>query len=423
MPSGSYGDNSSVVGAQIETVDKRLPTAFERDDTTYAMMAKRPVEVVSTRDMRVPIELRPGGDFGSWDMDGGDLGGGTAPFIDKAVLGTVNFKIGFEWTYLAQVGTDDKRKATVNAFKHYMAKAMPEFRRQVNASVFTSGNGVLAQATAVSVGTGTNGGDVWTLSTTDGFGARLLRYGQLVGIYDTTLATKRGEVRINFYDYDAGVVHTTPSLAAAANTDKLVISGLANANPVWLFGIPYHHSNASTGTWLGFNRATTPEIRANRVNAGGALALPFARLALNKVGNRVGRANMKKVIALIHDAQAAAYEELGQLASIIQKQAKAENLNLYFNVDNMQLAGAPVSTDFSQNKARIDFLNLDVWGRAELKPAGFYEIDGRKIFPRRGASGGIAASMLFYLVASFNLFVNNPAACTYIDGLTIPSGY
>jgi hypothetical protein len=124
----------------------------------------------------------------------------------------------------------------------------------------------------------------------------------------------------------------------------------------------------------------------------------------------------------MHPCQKQAYEELGQLASIIQKQPKDEALDMYFG-DNLQMAGAPVKTSFSWNKTRIDFVNQEVWGRAELKPAGFYEVDGQKIFPIRGASGGIAASMIFYIVASFNMFVNNPAACSYIYGLTIPSGY
>ena len=65
----------------------------------------------------------------------------------------------------------------------------------------------------------------------------------------------------------------------------------------------------------------------------------------------------------------------------------------------------------------------EVWGRAEFHPAGFYEEEGRKIFELRGSSGGVAAASIFYLVASFNLFVDNPAGCSYIDGLTVPSGY
>ena len=53
--------------------------------------------------------------------------------------------------------------------------------------------------------------------------------------------------------------------------DKIVTDGItAPASLPGLFGVPYHHSNASTGTWLGFCRSITPEISANRVNAGGA---------------------------------------------------------------------------------------------------------------------------------------------------------
>jgi hypothetical protein len=58
-----------------------------------------------------------------------------------------------------------------------------------------------------------------------------------------------------------------------------------------------------------------------------------------------------------------------------------------------------------------------------MKAAGFYDVDGRKVFEIRGASGGVAASQVYYIVASFNLFVNNPAACVYIDQLAVPAGY
>jgi len=41
----------------------------------------------------------------------------------------------------------------------------------------------------------------------------------------------------------------------------------------------------------------------------------------------------------------------------------------------------------------------------------------------RGPSGGLAAGWIFYIVASFNLFMNQPAGASYIDTLAIPSGY
>jgi hypothetical protein len=202
-----------------------------------------------------------------------------------------------------------------------------------------------------------------------------------------------------------------------------VISGVTATPPVSLLGVPYHHSNASTGTWLGFDRATTPEIRANRVDAlGAALALPFPRVAINKIGDRLGMDSIVKVTAWMHPCQKQAYEELGQLVSVIQKAPRQEGLDLYFN-DNMQMAGAPIKTSFSWDKKRIDFIVNEVWGRAEMNAPGFYTVDGRKIFELRGASGGVATAQIFYITASFNLFINNPAACSYIDNLAVPTGY
>ena len=412
---------TQVVANELERVSPKIPALFDRDDVFYSTIEKRNVEVVSNRDMRIPLELRPGGNFGHYDPDGGDLGRGDGPVFDKAVINTVHFKMGVEWTKKAEWATDDQRKAVLNTFRHLLAKSMGEFRRQVDSACMTAGNGVIGTNLTRAVGTIVTPSDKWTSAATDGFGARLMRYGQTVGVYDTTLATKRGEAKIVFYDLANRVVETQPQIAGATTGDKLVISGLT-ANPVGLLGVPYHHSNASTGTWLGFNRANYPEIRANAVSAGGVFALPFARLALNKIGDRVGINDIPKVTAWMHPCQKQAYEETGQLVSIIQKQPKSEALDMYFG-DNLQMAGAPIKTSYSWNKTRIDFVDTSIWGRAEMKPAGFYEVDGNKIFPIRGASGGLAASMIFYLVASFNLFVNNPAKASYIDTLTIPSGY
>jgi hypothetical protein len=110
------------------------------------------------------------------------------------------------------------------------------------------------------------------------------------------------------------------------------------------------------------------------------------------------------------------------LVSIIQKAAKEEGLDMYFN-DSMQLAGAPVKKTFNWDMTRIDFVSNDVWGRAEILPIGFYTTDGRKIFELRGPSGGILTAEIFYMVNGMQLFVTNPAACAYIDTLAVPSGY
>ena len=424
-------DQNSVVANELERVLPNIPTLFDYDDRFYTKIEKRQVEKVSKRDMRIPLEIYPGGMSGAFDSNGGDLGLGNGPTFDKAVLGTVDMKHAVQWTAQADWATDDSRKAVLNTFRHLLANQMKEFRRNIDSWTMTDGTGVVATVSAVS----TSGGkDTITCEAEgDGYQVRLLRYGNAYSAYDSTLATRRtftgtpaginaGEAPIDLYDIDNNQVRFNGTASGLTSGDKIVVSGLTATPPVWIYGVPYHHSAASTGSWLGLDRATVPPIRANQVAASGALALPFPRLALNKIGNRVGIENMRRVLACMHPCQKQAYEEIGQLVSIIQKQPKDESLNLYFG-DGMQLAGAPIYESYSWDKTRIDFVSLDVWGRAEMHPAGFYTVDGRKIWEVRGSSGGVAASSLFYLTGSFNFFVNNPAVCSYISGLLIPTGY
>jgi len=411
---------SQVAATELEKVIPKVRMLFERDDKFYAHIKKRDVEKISHRQMRVPLELRPGGSFQYFNPDGGDLGRGGGPTFDKAVLNCVFLSENIEYTKLTQWATDDARKSIINAVRRLTATALDEMRRQLDSQLMQAGDGVIG---VITTDTPAGGSNVLSL-TTDGFGARLMRFGQTVQVWDTTLTIKRGEGKVTLYDVENKSISLTPQVAGVVPGDKIVTAGLAApaALPA-LFGVPYHHSNASTGTWLGFSRSTTPEIKANRINAGGAgLSLPLARLAMNKIGNRVGIDNNFNPTAWLHPAQLAAYEEIGQLVSTITKTTKDEGLNMYFG-NNMQLAGASTKASFSWDKTRIDFIVDEVWGRAEILPIGFYTTDGRKIFEIRGPSGGVATAEIFYMVVGMQTFVSNPAACSYIDNLAVPVGY
>jgi len=415
---------SQVAALELEHVIPKVRVLFDRDDKFYANIKKRDVEKISHRQMRVPLELRPGGSFQYFNPDGGDLGRGGGPTFDKAVLNCVFLSENIEYTKLTQWATDDARKAIVNSVRRLTATALDEMRRQLDSQMMQVGDGVVG---IITTNTNTATSNTLTL-TTDGFGARLVRYGQQIQIFDSILTTLRGSGTITQWDVENKTITVSAAsgapIAAVVPGDKLVSMGLTvPASLPALYGVPYHHSNASAGTWLGFSRSTTPEIRANRVNAGGAgLTLPLPRLALNKIGNRVGIDNNFNPTAWLHPCQVQAYEEIGQLVSIIQKTAKEEGLNMYFG-NNMQLAGASMKASFNWDKTRIDFIVDEVWGRGEILPIGFYTTDGRKIFELRGASGGVAAAEIFYMVVGMQTFVSNPAACSYIDNLAVPVGY
>ena len=409
-----------VLATELETVDPKLPLLYERDDTWFSFVEKRPAEVVSARDMRVPLNIRPGGKFRQFNAAGGDMGRGAGTTYEKAVLTTVDFSYAKEWQLKTDWATDEKRKAVVQTIRQEIATAMAEFRKHSDSIALTSGNGVLATVEST-----TNAGGFDTVVLDNTVGARLLRFGQDVNIYDSTLATHRtvaGEKEITFLDIPSRTIKFA-TMAGLIAGDKIVVGGVSGANPVSVYGQPYHASSASVGTWLSFDRALWPEVRANSVAANaGALALPHARLAINKIGDRLGIDTQVNVVAWMHPCQQQAYEELGQLVSIINKDSGSKGLDLYFN-DNMRIAGAPIKKHFSWNKKRIDFTDKDIWARAEMKKAQFLTVDGVKIFPVRGASGGLAASLLTYIVASWNMYVNKPPAISYIDDLGVPAGY
>jgi hypothetical protein len=422
MPTGG---EAQVIAAELERVEPKIPILFERDDTFYSHIEKGEGEIVSSISMRVPLEIHPSGVSGSFSSDGSDLGLGNMPDYDKAEVNTTEMRHALQWTFRRRYGTDSTRKAVVDTFRRDMASAMKEFRRFNDSLTMTAGNGVLGTITTVSTSAGV---DTYTL-TTDGFGARLLRMKQPFSVWDPTLTILRnpgtlaGELTVIYYDGPNKIIQATNSPGNVQPGDLIVASGNWTSPPSVLLGVPYHATNASTGSWLGFNRATTPEIRANRVQAAGALSLPMPRLAMNKIGDRLGIVYKKKLDAWMHPCQKQQYEELGFEASIINKEAKEQGLDLYFN-DNMRLAGAPVKCSFSWDKTRIDLVDYAVYKRAEFyKPQWFKDDNGNRYFVLRGASGGVATSSLAYIVAAWQMYAVNPAGISYIDQLTVPSGY
>src|SRR6185295_9719571 len=351
-PDGLYHAlvEANVQALELERVIPKVRVLFERDDKFYANIKKRDVEKISNRQMRVPLEIRPGGSFQYFNADGGDLGRGGGPTFDKATLTSVFMSENIEYTKLSQWATDDERKAIVNSTRRLTATALDELRRQLDAQMMQDGSGTIGVVTSDTPAGGSN----VIVCTTDGFGVRLMRYGQTVQVFDTTLATLRGSGVITQWDVENKTISITPQIAGVIAGDKIVTNGIsAPASLPGLFGVPYHDSNASTGTWLGFSRSATPEIRANRVNAASApLSLPLPRLAINKIGNRTGLDNNFSPKAWMHPCQKQAYENIGQLVSVIYKEAKDQGLDMYF--DRMQMAGAPVKESFNWDKTRID---------------------------------------------------------------------
>src|SRR5713226_8089465 len=413
--------NANVVALQLEKVRDKVPLLYERDDILLTMIQQRgDVEKISSRNMRLPLQVNPGGKAGSYNADGGDLGRGSGTAYDVASVSPIFFRFAIEITKLVEYATNGRERAVENAAKREVANGMKQFRDFLEKLIQTAGNGVLGSISSFASTT-------WTMATPPG--AALVYPGQTIQVYDSTLTTNRGTANVTAADPISSSQTITVDANPAGLTagDLVVYNGLSGASPAGMFGIKYHQNNATTGTWLGLNRATYPvQLQTPRVNAGNAALTPGnARLALNKVRKALGINQVGKLVAYTSVEQEHAWENLGITISQVIKEGgggRANDLDLLFT-GQKSMSGVPIKSSINADQTRIDFLDLSHWGRAVMKDIDFFDVGGQTVFPIYGTSGGLTAAYIFYFDVGMQLWSDSPRSGAFLDNLARPSGY
>jgi hypothetical protein len=418
-------NNAQTIALQLEKVRDKVPILYERDDVLLSMIQQRgDIEKVSSRNMRLPLQLIPGGKAGSYSADGGDLGLGSGTTYDVAQVTPIFFRFAVQITKLVEYASNSREKAIENAVKREIANGMKQFRAFLDKVIQTAGNGVLGTISSIS-------GSTFTMTIPTG--AALVYVGQTIQIYDPTLTTNRNVAAsvvtsvLGADPINAQTITVDNVPSGTSVNDVIVHDGLTGSQPVSLFGIKYHQNNATTGTWLNLNRATYPQqLQTPRVNAGNAALVPgYVRLAINKVRKSLGINQLGKLIAYTSVEQEHAWENLGITISQVIKEgagSRANDLDLLFS-GKKTMSGIPIKSSINADQTRIDFLDLSHWGRAVMKDIDFFEVGGQTVFPIYGASGGISASFIFYFDTGFQVWNDSPRSGSYIDTLARPSGY
>lgn len=407
-------------------LEKLRPAAgilFERDNTLFSKFEKNSgVEKVSPRSMRLDLKIRPGGKAGVYNPDGGNLGRGSGTTRVEALVSPIFFKFACEVNKLVEYATNSAEKAVENVAKDEFKNGIAQFRSFLEKLLQGAGDGVMATIASGAPLTGASA--VWTVDKPYAF-----YFNQDVQVYLANLSSSRGTATITQIDVDAGTITVDVGPAGTIATDVLLPAGLSGANPVSLYGLKYHHSNASTGTWLNLNRATYPEIRTPRVNAGNSsLVTGHVRLALNKIRKALGVDAMEgqKAVAYMNVEQEHAWEQLGITISEIIREGSQDMPDLLFNKKG-SMGGVPMLTSINADPLRIDFIVLKNWIRAVIKDIDLYEEGGETVFPVTATSGadagGLVAAKLFYWDYGVQIANQNPRMGSFIDALTKPTGY
>lgn len=410
---------AAVVSLELEKVRKALPVLYGREDKTITLIEKRTdMEVVSARAMRIPIQIRPGGAASQTSFDGAALGRGSGTEFDKFTVTPLDFKFASEMTLAAEYETDSNEKAIANAVKRETVNASKQFRAFTNKLLMTAGNGVLSTITS---GAGTT-----SLTLGGNFGAQLLMPGQPITSYNAAQSTQRTAspvvTRVNL---NTNVVTTDVAFTnSPATNDVVCVGGLAGATPVSLFGIPYFLN--TTGFVLGLDRSLNPELITPTIAANSQLTPSLPRQAIVKAKRMRGLDSLKKGIWLSNPIQMAAWEEASMNVMTINGPGGGKSIpDLLFDGEGKKtIAGRPVSEDVDADPTRLDFLNLEDWGRAITRDVDLIKIGSQTVFPIYSTSDGApTAAFVWYQGFRGQIFCQDPGSGLSITNLLKPAGY
>ena len=375
----------------------------------------------------LPLQIRPGGKAGLANMDGGDLGRGSGTIYDVAQVTPVFFRHAVEITKLVEYASNAPEKAIENAAKREVKNAMAQFRAFLDKVMQTNGNGVLGTVSSITT-TGLPSGVAAQFGLAKPPGAQLFYYNQTVQVYDPTLTTNRGSANVLLVDPFNSLIRWTRCPAGTSVNDLIVHDGLTGAQPVSLFGILYHQTNATTGTWLNLNRATYPvELATPNVNGNNSAITPGAvRLAINKVRKALGSNQVTKLIAYTSLEQEHQWEQLGVTISQIIKEGaggRASDLDLLFTGEK-SMAGVPIKSSINANSDASGFSGPFALGtRGDAGHRLLRCRAGKRCFRFTERAAGSSAAYIFYFVTGFQVWNDSPRSGAYISNLAIPTGY
>ena len=418
------------VEANVQSLERELivykegiPELLEMDSVLYNLMERQEADPASNRATRIPLLQSVGGTFQQVTMDGTSVGDTGGPVWQTATLTPFYYTSGFSYTLLAKYATTGAERGVKSATGEVMRLAVKQFRTFLDMLMNTAGNGV--------IGTITSAGPPLTM-TTDGFKEELVMVGQNVQVYNAALTTNRGSSTVTAFDRVAHTITLASNPGGTTGTDVLVIGGLSGSLTAQssLFGIQYHQSDATSGTWLGLNRATVGQVVTPSINANSSLLTTgMVRGALNRIrlnlGDEFFNTEMTKLIAYQHPAQADSYESIATLISQIWKDPTGnQDVDLMFNNQKgLKMSNIPVVQSIHQDRTRIDFLCLGYWGRIVATDTGFLTIGDKIIWPKIDTStvpGGLLATEQFWMKTGIQMYNRQPAGSSYIKSLGLP---
>jgi hypothetical protein len=415
--------NANAVALQLEKVRPELPLQWSHDDTFLGLIEDKTdgLEKVSTRTYRIPSNMSAGGGPSQINPDGGNLPRGSNFKTDVFLLNQVYFAFPMEYTAEMRIATDSKEKAIENYVAEANQLGSKTFRTGLEALLQGDGSGTLDTITSIA------NNPVLGVNNANQFIDQ-----QYVQDFPNLTSASRGTILIMMRDPIANTLTIDPSTpvpVAIAIGDLLIVDGGAGVANSSLNGMQGLQLNSTIGAYLGVQRAAWPGRLSCPLIAGNSTSITpqRCRLMLNQVRLSLGIDSPESAqwfwYMLID--QEAAIENVGLIVSqVIQNQLKGESsVDMLMKTAPKTFGGRPIKTSLHGVPGRIDGIAAKHWGRAQIQPIDYYDVNGQTIFPVYGDNAVPSTGFIVWWWTGFNVFNDSPVAGVYSTGNLIPTGY
>jgi hypothetical protein len=380
---------------------------------------------VSNRLARIPTMPSRGGKPRVGNLDGGDLGLGSGPTTVPGQVTTTTLVMAWSYTKEAEYATDSDEKAIedfATLTRSIAPKAFADFMDTV-----IQGNGSNTLDTIVS--TVTSGGNITGVKVNN---ANFFLDDQDLDIWSALGAAGGATASVTVESSD--ILNNTiwftnpiPTSTGVTTGYLLLVSGSAGQSNTGVFGLRYYQVGTNTGNWLGIQRSAWPgKYLVPTLAVNGALTPQVVRAIFS-------------LIELSKGEEAADGEGMFGHCNVDVRDAWEQNALLVQRIDYNATKG-DTSEDMLKRKAAttiagremvvnpralpgyLDVLREKNLFRIETVPTDLYDIAGQTLFPLYGQSGGIAASLVFYMIWQGQMAIVQSREGAFLSGITVPSG-
>lgn len=411
---------SQTIASQHEYLRPELEMLYMASARLWSRIKTRTdIKAISNRPARIPFEALAGGKFRVFDGDGGDLGLGSGPTEVFGTLSCVSFLQASSYTAQAEWATDSDEKAIKNYVSLTQTRAAETMAAYMDATIQGDGSNTL---------------DTVVSAVTNGLvvhNANFFQDNQDVDIYSALTGPGAfiATVTILSVDIANNTIWLTSAVPGGVTAGYfLLVNGSAGLPSTGLFGLRYYQVGSNAGNYMNIQRSSFPgKFFTPYINVGGSLTPSVVRAleAQIELAMSLDKADEAELVAHANVDMRAAWEDNAILVQrVIMNEVKGdESVDMLKKRAPTEIAGRELLVNERALPGTIDFLALKHWFRLETKALDYYEVGGQTVFPAYGASGGIAAMMMFYLVTLVQAGNGQPRLGAYMNGITIPAGY